>query len=176
MNHAMIDLETLGTKSNAVIMSIAAVQFDIRTGKIGKIFKININLEDSIRNGRKIDSNTLQWWMKQRPEIFQGMFESPTDLHIALSELTLFFQENHITHPWGNSALFDLGTLRDAYDSLNLQTPWSFYHERCYRTMASLLSNKLPKDKTQAHDPVYDCKYQIKNLVHLNQMLGYKIQ
>ena len=35
-SHLMLDLETMGTKSNSAIISIGAVEFDILTGKTGK--------------------------------------------------------------------------------------------------------------------------------------------
>jgi len=36
MDNIMVDIETLGNKSNSVILSIAAVYFDLQTGKTGK--------------------------------------------------------------------------------------------------------------------------------------------
>lgn len=34
MNHLMIDLETLGTSADAVILSVGAVKFDLESDKI----------------------------------------------------------------------------------------------------------------------------------------------
>ena len=57
--HYMIDLETLGVSPGSVISSIAAVQFDINTGEIGRQFYKNIDLQQSLDNGFTINAETL---------------------------------------------------------------------------------------------------------------------
>ncbi|MBK0004878.1 3'-5' exonuclease, partial [Erwinia sp. S38] len=45
MNHLMIDLETMGNKPNAAIVSIGAVFFEPDSGEIGNTFYSNVQLE-----------------------------------------------------------------------------------------------------------------------------------
>ena len=47
-SHLMLDLETMGTKSNSAIISIGAVEFDILTGKTGREFYRNVSLQSCI--------------------------------------------------------------------------------------------------------------------------------
>ncbi len=43
MNDVMLDLETLGTRHDAMIISIGAVYFERETGLIGPGFSMNVN-------------------------------------------------------------------------------------------------------------------------------------
>jgi len=174
MNHVMIDLETLGTRSYSVFLSIAAIQFDPNTGKTGNVFRCNINLESATKAGLRIDSSTLEWWLTQRPEIMKRMFDDPIELKDALRQLAKFFSANKIFWPWGNSAGFDLGLLADGYGACKLPLPWKYYNEMCYRTMAKLVPSTIEKPK-DAHDPIIDCEYQIKVLYHVLQTLKIKL-
>ncbi|MDN5167989.1 3'-5' exoribonuclease, partial [Escherichia coli] len=49
--HLMIDLETMGTNTNAPIVVIGAVFFDPQTGEIGPVFYIVISLTDAMNTG-----------------------------------------------------------------------------------------------------------------------------
>lgn len=171
MRHLMIDLETLGTGPNSVFLSLAAVQFDLDSGTIGEHFKQNINLQSAMDWGLTIDANTLQWWLKQRPEIMRLMFDDPSPLHHVLNRFALFIRTHEIQYVWGNSARFDLGILENGYKKADIDVPWSFRNERCYRTVIGLFppteeqwSTAKANDDVLAHDPVYDCHKQIKLL------------
>lgn len=176
MKHLMIDLETLGTSPDSVFLSVAAIQFDIATGKIGNTFLQNVDLGSALKMGRTISPDTIKWWLEQRQNILLKMFKSPVDLTVTLAALSKFCGLNGIVYPWGNSASFDLGMLNHAFKQCGIAQPWQFYNERCYRTAVQLLPEdmKAIKDANLAHDPVYDCKYQIANLVKLNKMLNFK--
>lgn len=166
MKHCMIDLETLGTSSDSVFLSLAAVQFDPVTSDTGAICSANVSLESALAAGRTIDANTIRWWLEQKPEIMLRMFKDPEELQTVLKKLSDFAFNLELLMPWGNSARFDLGILEHAYLSKGLIYPWAFRNERDYRTMASYLITKEEKDPKpeDAHDPLADCYYQIKQL------------
>ncbi|HFW3715890.1 TPA: 3'-5' exonuclease, partial [Salmonella enterica subsp. enterica serovar 6,7:y:-] len=48
MNNLMIDLETMGKKPNAPIVSIGGVFFDPQSGEIGHEFYTAVNLESAM--------------------------------------------------------------------------------------------------------------------------------
>lgn len=174
MNNLMVDLETLGTKPTSVFLSLAVVPFNIHTGEVGKPFYRTIKLEDAIRKGRTIDASTLQWWMSQDADIRYKMFVGGCRLVEALNHLnhyigTVLGLEDPFV--WGNSASFDLGMLGDAYDQLGMRRPWNFRNERCYRTIISEFPPDIKFDRVDAHDPVEDCKHQIKKLVYVMRKL-----
>ncbi|HAO2825496.1 TPA: exonuclease, partial [Escherichia coli] len=66
--HLMIDLETMGTNTNAPIVVIGAVFFDPQTGEIGPVFYIVISLTDAMNTGAVPDGGTIEWWLKQSSE------------------------------------------------------------------------------------------------------------
>ena len=67
LNDVMLDLETIGQHSNAVIVSIGAVFFNPLTGNIGAEFYQVIDIEDAMKYG-EVDGSTLKWWMKQNDD------------------------------------------------------------------------------------------------------------
>ncbi len=169
MNHLMIDLETLGTKSNSVVMSIAAIPFNLDTGEMSdKPFKVNIDLNSSLAAGLEVSGDTVQWWLTQRQEILGLMFTDAVHLANALIAFNDYIEEHFVAPPivWGNSARFDLGLLENLYQKMNIMPKWKFRDERCYRTINSLFLSiqTASEDKTDAHNPIVDCRYQIKRL------------
>lgn len=77
MKHMMLDLETMGNKSNSVILSVGAVMFDIETGEIGEYFYERIEFQSALDVGLKINADTVEWWMKQSDEARAQLFEKP---------------------------------------------------------------------------------------------------
>lgn len=170
MKNVMIDIETMGNTSNAAIVSIAAIAFDINTGKTGNQFYTTVTLQSCLDTGLHCDASTIQWWMEQNEHARKKLFDTRSmDIADALESLYKWINENDLLYPWGNSARFDLGLLTDAYQKINHALPWKFYNERCYRTISSLFPEVkalIPKPEN-AHDPIVDCEYQIKVLVKL---------
>jgi len=123
---------------------------------------------------RKISPSTLQWWLEQRPEILKKMFATSQHLNKTLYEFKEWCASLEIVYPWGNSASFDLGILVNTYTSWDIELPWKFYNERCYRTVASLAGVKAVKDESKAHDPEYDCEIQIAALTKAYKILNIK--
>ncbi|EGU4505611.1 3'-5' exoribonuclease, partial [Salmonella enterica] len=68
MNNLMTDLETMGKKSNAPIVSIGGVFFEPQTGELGPEFCRVINLESAMGQGAVPDGDTIIWWLRQSPE------------------------------------------------------------------------------------------------------------
>ena len=169
--HLMVDIETLSDKSYAVITSIAAVEFDL-SGNTGREFSCNISVNSSLKAGLNIDGETLKWWMTRPDEDSRKkMFENPLALANALNQFRGFINKMDVEtlQLWGNPALFDLGLIRNAYNILEQDFPWSFRNERDVRTLVSFYPNI--KKETEfiglKHDPVADCKHQIRYLCNI---------
>lgn len=165
MNNIMVDLETMGTRKTSVITTLAACQFDLDTGEIGKTFSRNIDMQSCADHGLTYDASTIKFWMGQPPETINKMFVDNVKLTIALWEFKKWLksirielypnkgwmttepewkenQENFKEFPlklWGNSASFDLGILETAYQITDVcDRPWSYREEFCYRTATNL--------------------------------------
>lgn len=161
MEHVMIDIETLGTQHNAVILSIAAVEFD-ETGKIGRQFYEKIELQSAVDVGLKIDSDTLIWWTTQKPTVFKELFIDALPIKRVLKRFISWFQPNN-KYVWANSPSFDLIIIKHALKTCGLPTPWKYYNERCVRTLSALVPGVKEKaiPSQQAHNALADCLHQI---------------
>lgn len=175
--HIMLDLETMGTKSNSVIVSIAAVPFDLETGEIShEYFYKKVNLQSCLDVGLKVNGDTIFWWLQQSEKSRQELIknsENALNIDLVLDELSEYIKFNvgisANIHPdfeiWGNGARFDIGILEDAYAACGYkQLPWNFRNERDVRTLVSLAPHIKKEFKFEGieHNPVHDCFHQIK--------------
>lgn len=166
LGHVMIDLETMGNVCNSAIISIGAIEFDIKSGKLGKEFYIRIDLQSCLDKGFVVNGSTIYWWLEQselsRKEICKS--NGGYSIEMALSKLSLFMYQLKDCEIWANGASFDITILKNAYDRCGLTIPWDFRKERDVRTLVS--TNPQLKHNTNfvgdIHHPIDDCKHQIK--------------
>ena len=164
----MIDLETLDTKESSVILAIGAVRFT--ASEVLDEMYTEVNIDDQLKLGRTISGKTLQWWMEQNQEartVFEQIDSAPR-LSSALAKLAGFVGRE--TTVWGNGATFDISILRNAYQSLGIDTPWPWYNERCYRTLKSLYPDlvKPTVDGRVEHHALSDARVQA---IHMQKLL-----
>lgn len=138
MKHIMIDLETLGTVADAVILSIGAVRFDLDSAAIDDAgFYASVSIDSNLEHKRRIQEDTLIWWMKQSIAA-QSVFHEPKQtLEVALTELSDWIGRPD-QYVWSNGADFDLPMLAHAYAQLRMDPPWKFWNSRCFRTYKNL--------------------------------------
>ncbi len=139
--HLMIDLETMGTNTNAPIVVIGAVFFDPQTGEIGPVFYIVISLTDAMNTGAVPDGGTIEWWLKQSSEARAAILTDQVKLKDALSRFREFINEysdDKFVQVWGNGATFDNAILRTSYERLDIPCPWRYYNDRDVRTIVEL--------------------------------------
>lgn len=160
--HLMLDIETMGNESFSCITSIAAVEFDIETGKTGNEFYTNIDLQSCVDLGLIMNPSTILWWMQQNDEARKDLVERPT---ISICEALVKFSSfcNKEYEIWGNSPRFDCGILQNAYNKANINIPWDFRKERCVRTLVSFAPNIKQNCNYVGtkHNALVDCHYQI---------------
>ena len=168
MNHIMIDLETFGTRPGSMIVSIGAVIFDPHSDAVGGQFHTGIRPES--RAGT-IDPSTVMWWMQQadaaRAALIQRI-ETGENLGAALLRLHAFISTVNPPCVWGNGATFDIAMLEDAFTRERIPIPWEYRGVRCFRTIASELSEPYDWVKpTIAHDALADAIAQAKTLQNI---------
>lgn len=136
MNHIMLDIETMGTSSNATIMSIGACYFNPSTGEIGDTFHEQVDISS---NGQ-IDASTVIWWMKQDDDARSKFKNNDKAGHIknVLGLFCQFVKPN--CQVWGNGIAFDNVIIRNAFDRSKQShaTPWKFWNDRDVRTMVEI--------------------------------------
>lgn len=173
MKHVMIDLETLGTVADACILSIGAVRFDLESAAIDDAgFYASISIDSNLQAKRRIQEDTLLWWLKQDAAA-QGVFhESKQTLQDALVELGDWLGDDG-NHVWSNGADFDLPMLAHAYTSFGMEVPWKFWNSNCFRTYKKLPGAKLIRAAVTGvkHNALSDAYTQAQTA----QMIHHKI-
>ncbi|HCJ6320728.1 TPA: 3'-5' exoribonuclease [Citrobacter sedlakii] len=158
-SHLMVDLETMGNKPNAPVVSIGAIFFDPSTGDTGAEFYKVVSLESAMSYGGVPDASTIIWWMKQSSEARSAIvMDDSIRLDDALHQLNDFIAENTANGPeimqvWGNGASFDNVILRESYVRTGIDCPWKFRNDRDVRTMVEI-------GKAVGINPRYDIKFE----------------
>ena len=161
----MLDLETMSKKSNAALVSIGAVEFNLDTGETGREFYETIDLQSCLDLGLKVEGSTIYWWLQQNQTARNAICHEPKHLSVVVLEFNKWMQDCiEKVNIWGNAARFDIGKLEDAYVACGYhKNPWYFRSERDVRTLVSF----APEIKANApmlgieHSPTDDCYHQI---------------
>lgn len=175
MKHVMLDLETLGTAADSVIVSIGAVRFDLNTID-DDAFYTAISIESNLALGRKVSGATLAWWMQQSDAARKVFNEPSIALDTALEELKDWFKGEDC-QIWSNGAAFDIPMIEHAFAQLDQAPPWKFWNARCFRTMKGLpLAKKIPPVKASvAHNALADALAQAQTLQAIWNSDGKKL-
>lgn len=170
--NCMLDLETLSTKQNAVVVSIGACLFNM-DGIRDEFYSV-LEIDDQIKSGRSIDGDTLAFWMKQSEEARQVFREFKTDTTQTLLDFGTFIHGFYNLTVWGNGAAFDNSILSSLYSDFGVDLPWKFYNDRCYRTVKSGYSFQLPELQRVGtyHNALDDAKSQALHLIEIARVTG----
>lgn len=167
----MLDVETLGNKSNYVVTQVSLVPFNMDTGEVASridSFSEYISVEDSLANGLSIESDTLSWWLKQDPDIFKEQLSGRHSIREVMKMLSIYINKytNSDTRFWATATL-DYQSINSLSKIANIP-PVVFYRNRlCARTVRMLWESKTGKTFTPRnnHDAYQDCLYQIEDII-----------
>ena len=169
----MLDLETMGNGSNAAIVAIGAVAFDIRKRELGTTFYRVVTLDSSMAEGGVCDASTIMWWLSQSEEARSaiGSYSGAVTINEALAHFECWYTQVAADdgEVWGNGATADNVWLANAYRRVGLRVPWSYRKDRCYRTVKALHPEVERKPYGIAHNALDDAKGQA---LHLIEMLN----
>lgn len=165
----MLDIETLSSKPNGIILSVAAVPFyfEVESPSLAP-FQMNCSIDEQYAKGRHIDTPTLQWWMHQPrfKERYKDQHHPTYVLHGLVYAIENwkkgFNAKSKDVRLWAKSPSYDLVMLKSLADDFYVKLPWKFYQERDVRTLYELGdidNNSLPD---APHNPIEDCNLQIK--------------
>lgn len=190
MAHVMVDIETLGTESNSVILQVAAVHFGKDRNGLWKVFpeyyERNVTIERQVRDGRVVSTDTLLWWMDKvnfqaRKDVFCR--ERHIDISTAVYDLDDFIgtytdamDEDCV---WANSPTFDLAIVRHAMTSYDIRTSWQYWQERDVRTIDYLnktLELGVYKVAQTAHNALDDARNQAQYVCDIMNILSDKVK
>lgn len=189
MKHLIIDVETLGLDSRAVILQFVAALYDGAT-KETKIAEWKLSVLSQKEYGRTIDVDTRVWWTQQNIEVQKASYlpsREDIEADVAMNEFAtwlgdngfdgrkdLIWQRGSMDHDWLSSLFSDCGWL------VNKQ-PIRFFRVRDIRTAVDVLgySEKLNgypdnTDELKAsipnykqHDARSDVMFEIAVLQHI---------
>lgn len=186
MTNVMIDLETLGTGTDAMILTIAAVEFDPR-GTYDKkdIFysKVDIDSYKPYTGCFTLDGSTLTWWMTDAPESArkEAFSQKRTPIKNVLENFTAWIKSrSNEVKPWSHGASFDISILSHHFKILNLEIPWKFWDVRDTRTLYDIsrvnLKSMKPSNDYPAHHAIGDCILQIEGVIKSYETLSPSLE
>lgn len=158
----MLDLETFGNGSNAMIVAIGACDFELNH----KFYTVI----DPTKSTGDIDASTVVWWLSQNEAARSALTVAREALHPALAKLAAWLQNRgRDVCVWGNGATFDNVILANAYKRHDMPVPWKFWNDRCFRTLKAMHPQVQPPVREGTHhnaldDAVFQVQYARKIL------------
>lgn len=182
----MLDIETLGTNCNSVILSVAAIPFNIDSGEIKRelSFYEKIDIDSCLQAGLQVDGATIYWWLRNSDEARAQIEEGKRPLSEALFMLSNWLDGirkmsgSRAVQVWSNGLTFDVPILSNAYKNLYMSVPWDYHDTRDVRTYVSIFP-EIRKDVEEkrervAHHPIDDCLLQIEYVSGIQKKLNSK--
>lgn len=168
--HIILDLETLGIGTDALVTQVGAAEFSMETGEVTNVFNEKLDF-DSLDN-IEADVSVLRFWL--RNEHNASMFKeligtdnggiSPKEMWRKFSQwLTSIVTENETKDVkiWGNGISFDIEKVK--YNIKKYNQPWAlnYSNERDVRTIVDLATmitgeNDYAFKKSVANDNPHD--------------------
>ena len=157
----MLDIETLATSPDAVVLTFGAIKFDPFNPSIqmsdGIYFRINV--DEQIDLGRRVDEGTVAWWGTQSAEVREEAL-GETD-RASLEDFTKALNKFVVgaTRIWAQGPVFDIVILENLYRQIGKPAPWQYYSIRDSRTLLKALGDDR-KGGTLLHNALADAVSQ----------------
>lgn len=161
MKHLMIDLETMSSRHNAIVVSIGLTAFD-KTGVEPSGLRVVVARDPQREYMRDESADTMAWWQKQAPEA-RHVFEEPQAPVMEALVTVRGYIEAETDGPkavevWGNGADFDLPIITSLFQDFKIAVPWKFYNHRCFRTLKNMMPKRYKIITGELKNPLkHDC-------------------
>lgn len=187
--HASIDIETMSTRANAVVLSVGICFFeDTKIQPFDEIVQNGIELffDQKIQtdSGRRIDAKTMMWWKEQGEEAQRCL--NPTDVihpREFYRHFESFCMKADMNMGWVQryckwyvrGPTFDISIMDDLFADHNVTPPWKYYLVRDIRTWLddygledNLQLRKPPQmiPHNALHDAAFDA-WQMQQFMHI---------
>jgi hypothetical protein len=172
----MLDIETLSTRPESVILTLGAVKFspygdDVNT-ESG--LYIRVDVDEQLETGRHVQQETVDWWGKQTDDVREEALgeHDRTGLNEFLDQLNRFLVGADAI--WCQGPAFDIVILENLYRQMKRPTPWQFWQVRDSRTLFGVHGDPRDKNRHGAHNALIDCYYQARAVQHIYKTVGVK--
>ena len=181
-SHIAIDIETMGTEINSVILSIGAVGFD--TIGIHQLFHVSIEMDSCIEYGMELSTDTLIWWLvqdKKAKDSLVDKMKTAIPISDALEDFKKFYMnfdgtkefKKRKTCIWGNGSDFDNAMLSYACYKTGVEYPAPYWCNRDMRTILALCEGKVKRVEPKIkHSAISDAEAQATTIIECMQYLG----
>ena len=141
MQRISIDLETMGSSPTSAIVQIGVYHLDNlveASPQPDRSLLMNVDLEDSLRQGMTVDAATVYWWLHQSDVARASLLvPEPRRLRASLVYLNQWLTKRvgeEDIELWSHNS-FDAPILHYAYKLLDIRTPWRYSRAMDLRTL-----------------------------------------
>lgn len=154
----MIDLETLDTDINCVVVSGTFIVFNRHNEEYTEIDtrSYTFSFQSQIEQGRKISESTIRWHFNNPTETFKD--GGLSNIATFLTDIKLAISGYKIQEVWSKGVNFDVMILETFDKHL-----WSYRLPRCFRTVQSLFPD-CKEENIMKHNALEDARDQAKEL------------
>jgi len=142
--HCVIDIETLGTDEDAVVLSLGAALFNWSTAEYSpEMHHFYETFDVGEQPQRSRSDSTLRWWNSQPRAVYVAATSDTLPVQEVLIDFYGWLREYcgddfNKLYVWGNGNDFDNKILGHLANQFGRPLPWDFRHNCNYRTLAQL--------------------------------------
>jgi len=171
----MIDMETLATGNDAVILTIGAVKFDpFNLLEPSAPFYVKVNVDEQVALGRNISESTLDWWSKQAEDVREEALSDANRIPLedVVTQLNKYLSGS--SKIWAQGVMFDIGILENLYQSMGRPVPWQYWQIRDSRTVMDMGDDSAKTSNAALHNALADAYAQAVSVQQIFKQLGVK--
>lgn len=129
-----LDLETLSTHKNAVVVAIGAST--ISSSGAERCFIAYPDMQEQIDAGRHVSADTLKWWMKQEDAARDETFQNKSIPVAEALQMLRFWLEGNGNQPvWTKGPAFDGAVIESLAEENGMASPIHYRKHRDLRTI-----------------------------------------
>jgi DNA polymerase III epsilon subunit-like protein len=166
MKAISLDIETLGTNSDAVVLSIGAcVVTPDGVQKEGTFYSC-VNIQQQIDLGRSITEGTLRFWFEQEQGVIQNSFgvANGPSIREVMSNLLTWIKSNGSPSVYCKGPQFDAAILDSMADSAKVERPIGYRKWRDIRTLEETIT-------WAGHEDMLNAQQENASLLHAHDAL-----
>jgi hypothetical protein len=172
----MLDIETLSTRPESVVLTLGAVKFDPWADEVDTEsgLYLRIDVDEQLVLDRHVQQETVDWWGTQPEDVREEALgeQERTGLDDSIDQLNRFLVGSNSI--WCQGPAFDIVILENLYRQMGRPTPWQFWQIRDSRTLFGVHGDPREKGRTGAHNALIDCYYQARAVQHIYKTVGVK--
>lgn len=172
----MLDFETVDLGTKPALLQIAAVAFDLKTGKTLSTFSCFVDYKTGLELGLTSSQSTIDWWNSQSDVTKRKVWEAEPRFETRAALINFIswavsIRPKEPIYLWGNGIKADNVWLTSALEAASLRNPFHYRNDMDLRTAVRLAETKLGKEivvpnkeKYEHHNAIDDCLYQCAKL------------